>query len=299
MLMGCNKNITCILALFCACCWRVQAEDKDANTGFIGGAWNKIRSMAGKAVSPVAKKEDVQFATVAGPERKRLLRMARCANAAYRDVEIPEGYIAFSGSDWDAMVLGRHYEGCRYDENGYVDIGSGMRARIMFAKTTGDVVVAFSGCDIYGSASEGGRDVVAVASHWWGKVEGQYKQALDIFNGLLLSYPTKRFEVVGHSLGGGLTTFVVAACSDSKERVTGATFDGLGISTAVRRKHITPWREARANKCLVNVKGSLDPVFVIPGTHYGPVYNVKYDVKLCDPHSLDELISQMESANSH
>ena len=270
-----------------------RAEGPDANSGFLGGVWKKVRTGVGSVVKSSFKEGEIQYKAVEVDERQNLVRLAKCANAAYREVEIPEGYVAFSGSDWDSLVLGRHYPGCKYDENGYVDLGSGMRARIMFEKRTGDIVVAYSGCDILENASAGAKDVATVAKHWWGTVNGQYGQALDIFNGLLLSYPSRKFEVVGHSLGGGLATFVVAACNDSDERVTGATFNGLGLSKAICKKYITPWREERAAKFIVNVKGSSDPVFVINGKHFGRVYNIEYDTLMCDPHSLDELIVQM------
>ena len=163
------------------------------------------------------------------------------------------------------------------------------------------------GRDVLGAPQilwDGFKDALSIVSHWRGKIkDNQYKQALDLFNGLLLTYPSSRFEVVGHSLGGGLTTFIVATCNDAAERVTGATFNGLGLSEAVSQRYVTSWRKERADKFLVNVKFSDDVVFKLPGMHYGPVYNLDYVgsqddqtvfSNLRSAHLLKELIRQME-----
>ena len=50
------------------------------------------------------------------------------------------------------------------------------------------------GRDVLGAPQilwDGFKDALSIVSHWRGKIkDNQYKQALDLFNGLLLTYPS-------------------------------------------------------------------------------------------------------------
>ena len=55
--------------------------------------------------------------------------MAKAANAAYPNIDKPLGYRSFSRAEWDAVA-----EGCDemvYTEDGYFNVGSGLRGRLM------------------------------------------------------------------------------------------------------------------------------------------------------------------------
>ncbi len=165
-------------------------------------------------------------------------------------------------------------------------------------ETTGDLVIAWSGCDIdaikHGDFS-GIRDAAAAVNQYYGNLEGQFKQALSFINGIMLSYPNVKVDIVGHSLGGGITTYVVAAMDDAELRVRGATFNGLGLSSKACSKHMTPWRVKRADKMLVNIKCDKDPVFagvLVKSRHFGAVYDLPCDHLVS--HSIDALIALME-----
>ena len=219
-----------------------------------------------------------------------MLRLASCANAAYPGVAIPRGYRPFTDAEWRACGLDA-YAVSPYANDGYLQYSSGLRARLMFAEGSGDVVLAWSGCD-FDNGSSGAIDASAVTKQYFGYLDSQYEQALKIMNGILAS-TTGRVEVVGHSLGGGLTTYVVAACNDDAGRVTGTTFNGLGLSRLLQARLSSAARR-KAEASVVNVKSSADPVFVMPlARHYGPIYDIPQESDAWKAHSIDILIGIM------
>ena len=137
-----------------------------------------------------------------------------------------------------------------------------------------------------------GLDAFAVTRQCFGYLDSQYEQALKIMNGVLAS-TTGRVEIVGHSLGGGLTTYTVAACRDGGGRVTGTTFNGLGLSRLLQAR-LTGDERRRAEDSVVNVKSSADPVFVMPmARHYGRIYDIPQESEAWKAHSIDVLIATM------
>lgn len=183
-----------------------------------------------------------------------------------------------------------------FDKDGYLRYATGLRARLMVHKISGDVVVAWSGCDFPVDLKGSAIDGWTALRSYWGRLDGQFDQALKIFQGILTTMPG-RIEVVGHSLGGALTTYVVAASSDIDKRVVGVTFNGFGLTNAIQRK-LTDSQRMKIEELLVNVKGSEDPVFKMKwARHYGIVYNVPQEcgMDLLAAHSLDTLIAEMQA----
>jgi hypothetical protein len=219
-----------------------------------------------------------------------LLRLVACANAAYPGVDIPVGYRPFTDAEWRACGLDA-VAMAPYAGDGYLQYATGLRARLMASCESDDIVVAWSGCD-FDNGSSGFTDASSVTKQYFGYLDGQYAQALRIMNGVLNS-TSGRVEVVGHSLGGGLTTYVVAACSDDKGRVTGATFNGLGLSRMLQSR-LSAAERRRAENSIVNVKSSADPVFVMPmARHYGRIYDIPQESDAWKAHSIDILIGVM------
>ena len=163
------------------------------------------------------------------------------------------------------------------------------------ASTTSDgIVVAWSGCD-FDEGKNGVTDGTAVARQYLGYLDEQYAQALKIMDGVLAA-TSGRVEVVGHSLGGGLTTYVVAACRDGAGRVSGTTFNGLGLSRFLQAR-MTAAQRRRAEKAIVNVKSAADPVFVMPfARHYGAIYDIPHADDAWKAHSIDVLLGVMRKA---
>ena len=219
-----------------------------------------------------------------------LMRLVACANAAYPGVDIPAGYRPFTGEEWRACGLDS-VSMTPYAGDGYLHYATGLRARLMASTDSDGIVVAWSGCD-FDNGSNGFTDASAVTRQYFGYLDNQYAQALKVMNGVLAS-TTGRVEVVGHSLGGGLTTYVVAACGDDKGRVTGTTFNGLGLSRLLQAR-LTAAERRKAEDSIINVKSSADPVFVMPlARHYGRILDVPQESDAWKAHSIDILIGVM------
>ena len=290
--------IACAAAMACA-----VACAHGANSGAVASGVDAARSAVADVVSGIADAVDPSAPNMLSREMKEekfydqplafqtnLLRLVACANAAYPGVGIPEGYRPFTDAEWRACGLDA-VAMAPYAGDGYLQYATGLRARLMASKDSDDVVVAWSGCD-FDNGSSGFTDASAVTKQYFGYLDGQYAQALRIMNGVLNS-TSGRVEVVGHSLGGGLTTYVVAACSDDKGRVTGATFNGLGLSRMLQSR-LSAAERRRAENSIVNVKNSADPVFVMPmARHYGRIYDIPQESDAWKAHSIDILIGVM------
>lgn len=289
--------IVCFAALECAGVFAQNKADEVASgVGTVRSGVGSMLSGAADAVDPTApnmlsrEMKEEKFFDQPVAFQTNLLRLAACANAAYPGVEIPKGYRPFTETEWRACGLDA-VAMAPYAGDGYLQYATGLRARLMASKDSDDVVVAWSGCD-FDNGSSGFTDASSVTKQYFGYLDGQYAQALRIMNGVLNS-TSGRVEVVGHSLGGGLTTYVVAACSDDKGRVTGATFNGLGLSRMLQSR-LSAAERRRAENSIVNVKSSADPVFVMPmARHYGRIYDIPQESDAWKAHSIDILIGVM------
>lgn len=252
-----------------------------------------------KEVAPTAKTKQLnggEYANAPAAEKKRLMRLAMCANAAYPAYPLPEGFRPFSEDEWIRCKLLGFANNGAFNKEGYINYATGLRARLMVDEASGEVVVAWSGCDFPSDLKGSAIDGWAALKQYWGNKKGQFDQALKMFRGILATMPG-RIVVVGHSLGGALTTYVVAASSDIDNRIVGATFNGLGLSSVVQAK-LSDGQRKKAEKLIVNVKGSEDPVFKFPkARHYGLVYNVPQEcgIHWLKAHSQDTLIDQMRA----
>ena len=281
------------------------AEDSD--TAFFSSAFdakslevaldefeNPVRKVAPTAETK--QQDGGEYAAASAREKQRLLRLAACANAAYPGYAMPDEYRPFNEEEWMRCKLLRFAGNGVFDKDGYLRYATGLRARLMVHKITGDVVVAWSGCDFPVDLKGSAIDGWTALRSYWGRLDGQFDQALKIFQGILTTMPG-RIEVVGHSLGGALTTYVVAASSDIDKRVAGVTFNGFGLTNAIQGK-LTDSQRMKIEELLVNVKGSEDPVFKMKwARHYGIVYNVPQEcgMDLLAAHSLDTLIVEMQA----
>ena len=279
-----------------------DSETAFASFGFDTSSFEAELDSFGKPKSdvvPTAKTGQLlagEYANASAKEKHRLLRLAKCANAAYPGYSLPEGYRPFSEDEWLRCKLLRFAGNGTFNKDGYLNYATGLRARLMVHETSGDVVVAWSGCDFPKDLAGSSIDGLTVVRQYLGRLKGQFEQAHKIFQGILATMPG-RIEVVGHSLGGALTTYVVAASSDIDDRIVGVTFNGLGLSNAVQAK-LTATQRLKAEKLIVNVKGADDPVFKFPkARHYGLVYNVPQDCgrHWLVAHSQDTLVAEMQA----
>lgn len=276
---------------------------QNKNAGVVSSGVEGVRSGVADTLSAAADAVDPSAPNMFSLEMKEekffdqplavqtnLVRLVACANAAYPGVDIPDGYRPFTDAEWRACGLS-DVAMVPYAGDGYLHYATGLRARLMASRESDGIVVAWSGCD-FDNGSNGFTDASSVTKQYFGYLDSQYAQALKIMNGVLAS-TSGRVEVVGHSLGGGLTTYVVAACSDDKGRVTGTTFNGLGLSRMLQAR-LTAAERRRAEASIVNVKSSADPVFVMPmARHYGRIYDIPQKSDAWKAHSIDILIGVM------
>lgn len=225
------------------------------------------------------------FAELDGVMRRELVEMARCAEAAYPDGDIPSWYRPLTREEWRTAVADAGYSDDIYSEDGFVVVGNGLRGRLMAHRLTGRTVVAWSGCDLdSGSDRAALDDFKTCALHLLGgDVNVQFSQALEICQGIL---KTREGEVwvVGHSLGGSIATYVSLATGDCGDRLKCASLNGLGVSGVLVEK-LGAEACRLAGRRTVNLYCDKDPVFnghrvlswigVAP-RHFGRSYYVEY-----------------------
>lgn len=273
-----------------------------ADSSFFKGLQARLPGLRPDAAPSSAEKPgEKSFGGLSEETRGRLRFFAACARAAYPGEPIPQGLRPFTRGEWEDCVLGHSYEGCSYSDDGFLNVGTGLRARLM-ARTSGEgAVVAWSGCDLgLNTAGAGARDVLAVVKQMAGSLDGQYEQARHVFKGILLGQ-RGRVDVVGHSLGGGLAAYVVATAEDHEDRVFGYTFNALGVSNSAIAHNMTRFGQSRAEERVVNVKGSRELLFrlekAMASRHFGPVYDVPMGA-LTNWHGINCLIEHMEKAGA-
>ena len=260
------------------------------------------------------------FADLDGSVKRDLVEMSRCAEAAYPETAIPGGYRPLSREEWRSAVEVAGYADEVYSDDGYVILGNGLRGRLMAHRLTGRTVVAWSGCDLRegGLSAAGGLDFLACAKHLLdGDVNSQFTQAAAITKGILNTRPGKVW-IVGHSLGGCLATYSTLTLGKDEDRVQCATFNALGISSALCQGQDCAVR-SRAAKRIANVYCTEDPVYtghrllswikLIP-MHIGRSYFLEYASPTSGPdgqsdlgqiaeleyhHGISELRSHMEA----
>lgn len=238
---------------------------------------------------------ELDFRALPMESRTRLILFARCARAAYREGCIPAEYRELSAEEWARCGNSQRDDGYRYNPtNGFLTVGSGLRSRLMVERSDpAHVVVALSGCDLGGDAVSSIQDLHAVTTQMDGGTPRQFVEADNLVNWIRTGL-SARIDVVGHSLGGCLATYVVARQVDAGGRIRGWTFNGLGLSDGLAARVVDLGSSGGGRDLpIVNVKGSRDKVFKMPATrHYGPVFNLSYPL-FVDKHGIQELIEQM------
>lgn len=228
-------------------------------------------------------------------ERKELVWMAKAAKAAYPDGDKPLGYRSFTRAEWEACS-----KGCPeliYTEDGYFNVGSGLRGRLMVHMVNeGRVVLALSGVDMNKGLSEFVKDIVEAGKHYLDAERfrklfspEQYRQSLQLMNGVLAIKQRSHFWIVGHSLGGSLATYLALEIPSGRTRIKCATFNGLGFSPF---KSVSPEQQHHAAIRLRNVYCDGDPVYIFP-RHFGPSYSIVGTGPALEQHSLDGLLRLM------
>lgn len=248
-----------------------------------------------KERSDLAPGQSGTYYQLSDAERKELVWMAKAAKAAYPDGDKPLGYRSFTRAEWEACS-----KGCPeliYTEDGYFNVGSGLRGRLMVHMVNeGRVVLALSGVDMNKGLSEFVKDIVEAGKHYLDAERfrklfspEQYRQSLQLMNGVLAIKQRSHFWIVGHSLGGSLATYLALEIPSGRTRIKCATFNGLGFSPF---KSVSPEQQHHAAIRLHNVYCDGDPVYIFP-RHFGPSYSIVGTGPALEQHSLDGLLRLM------
>ena len=134
-----------------------------------------------------------------------------------------------------------------------------------------------------------------------GVLPQQYKDAAALFSSVLsaTSGTDTKLSCTGHSLGGGLVTYVMSSVDYGDRDVKGYTYNAAGLSEKTM-EGLT--NVGNASKDIVNVRNQLDPVSYV-AYHVGEMYEVttsaagtRHTVK--GDHGLEGLLDNMLAANS-
>lgn len=248
-----------------------------------------------KERSDLAPGQSGTYYQLSDAERKELVWMAKAAKAAYPDGDKPLGYRSFTRAEWEACS-----KGCPeliYTEDGYFNVGSGLRGRLMVHMVNeGRVVLALSGVDMNKGLSEFVKDIVEAGKHYLDAERfrklfspEQYRQSLQLMNGVLAIKQRSHFWIVGHSLGGSLATYLALEIPSGRTRIKCATFNGLGFSPF---KSVSSEQQHHAAIRVRNVYCDGDPVYIFP-RHFGPSYSIVGTGPALEQHSLDGLLRLM------
>ncbi len=232
---------------------------------------------------------DSRFSELSEQERMRAVRMAKCAAAVYGGKDIPESFRLPPDELCGNIISGADcLRRCSMSEGGRVRSESGLSARIMVDKMSGDLVVSFAGVE----SEKDGRIDAALNAIFGGMSDGQLNEACALLQSVCENYKGNVI-VVGHSFGGLLAVYAMSKLP-KESQVKGCLFNPLGIPFELYRKMDGAALKIAAKR-MTTFRHPYDFALNLPGRHPGKSYLLeeKGVPTVEESHSIDYMIRIM------
>lgn len=235
-------------------------------------------------------------------EKQNVSLMAQLAQGSYLEIGVayfPGKYVRLVGEDGviqgedraggarvqDFLGAGAEYFKIRPDGTVTVPGGSGFQAELYYNPETGGLTVAFRGSEKK-ELADWGTDILQAA----GSETTQYEAAARLLASVLDAFPG-HVDVTGHSLGGGLAQYAMAA-NDLHGRVDGYTFNSAGLSReTLGRLSQAGIDEAGAHLSNVRVAGDTVSFFE---SHIGNIFDVPKADGTGNAHYIQTMIDSLD-----
>ncbi len=224
--------------------------------------------------------------------------------------ELPAGYVLADDRDMPTEL--RFFYN---DQSGLLNLPNGTRALLVKKDDGSTLTVAFAGTDFKPKGKSGRTgSMKADALQFSGTYSSEYGSAVGLAKRLLdhPEYPERRLEVTGHSLGGAMVQFAIAANIDgNQERLQGYGYNPAGLKLpSLEALGADNIRMSKGKFIAVRVKD--DPVSAsgdiklaekIKGRSLGETITLMPDpnkrhVPLVGTHGMDAVINALEATKA-
>ena len=243
------------------------------------------------------------------------LTYGKLALSSYQDADTPEqkrsisayegtGYVPLTKSETEKLLKGSGLSVGGTESNPTItgDNPTLLNAIILKKESvsgdgTSEYVISYRGSKELGDWVDDAKQVADKV----GVLPQQYKDAATLFSTVLSATEStgEKISCTGHSLGGGLVTYVMSSVDYGSRDVKGYTYNAAGLSESTM-KELT--NVSNASDDILNIRNQLDPVSYV-AYHVGETYEVttsaegtKHTIKA--DHSLEGLLNNMSAVNT-
>ena len=275
----------------CAATTPIQAV---AAGGIFSGIYGEITSdlPGGTSKVPIVGSGNSYEDGLSAQQKQDLVKYGKLADSAYGEEAPPAGYSRLSAAEAKALAG----SGFNVGADGTITLpgvagGSGFNA-MLFKDASGNIVLGFRGTEGLTAPGDLWTDAAQVIGTD-GKPTSQYQAAANLLKNVMAN-TSGDIVVTGHSLGGGLANYAMAA-NDLGGRVTGYTYNAAGLSTETLSylEKTNPGGIQAASGATTNVRNEGDPVSYV-GAHIGVMYEVANPDGVIAAHGIGCLVGNLE-----
>lgn len=269
--------------------------------GIFSGIYDEITSDLPGGVSkvPIVGSGNSYEDGLSAQQKQEVVKYGKLADSAYGEEAPPAGYTRLTQAEAKALAG----SGFNVGPDGTVSLpgvsgASGFNA-MLFKDASGNIVLGYRGTEGLTAPGDLWTDAAQVIGTD-GKPTSQYQAAADLLKSVLANAPTdKSIVVTGHSLGGGLANFAMAANDLDGRDVKGYTYNAAGLSTETLgyiEKH-NPGGILAASGATTNVRNEGDPVSYVVA-HIGLMYEVTNPDGVIAAHGIGCLVGNLEKTQN-